>query len=143
MSRSVTARRSTAASLKRLAFGLLILGQLWLAPAALASGSVFAGTWTSTDVPDGSTQLLSVSANATPTVTYQDLFASGCANNGARSTHFAAVGMGSISGTALDVSFARSGCGAFQLGAFDLPFAYDADTDTLVDGFGITWHRRQ
>ena len=142
MSRSTISHLLVTSRVRRLAFGLLVLGQLSLAPAAFASGSAFAGTWTSTDVPDGSTQLLSVSANAMPTVTYQDLFASGCANNGARSTVFAAVGRGSINGTELDVSFARSGCGAFQLGAFDLPFVYHADSDTLVDAFGITWHRR-
>jgi hypothetical protein len=61
---------------------------------------------------------------------------------GARSTVFAASGKASINGTELDVSFARSGCGAFRLGAFDLPFFYDAGTDTLVDAFGITWQRR-
>ncbi len=137
-----TTRRLPAPGLKRLAFALLVGAQLLLAPAAFASGSVFAGTWTSIDVPDGSTQLLSVSANGSPTVTYQDLFASGCANDGARSTVFAAVGKATIDGNVLDVSFAMSGCGSFKLGSFELPFTYDSAADTLTDGFGIVWHRR-
>lgn len=126
-----------------LAVSAALLLLVSLAPTAQAARSVFAGAWTSFDIPDGSAQTLVVSADSTPTVVYRDSYASASARQGARSTVFVASGIGTIDGDHLDAWYARSGCGAFRFGSWGLPYVYDASTDTLLDGFGITWHRIQ
>lgn len=100
----------------------------------------FEGHWTSTD-RDGSRQLLAVSGGPTPNVNYEDLFASGCAANGDRSTHFFAEGRGSISATRMSVAYASGGCVTWQVGPFVIVFVHDPATDQLVDSEGIAWRR--
>ena len=122
-----------------LATWLVAAGVLALAP-AVAAGSGLAGTWVSTD-SDGSAQMLAIGRGATPAVTYQDFFASSCANSGSPSTHFVATGRGWVDGSSLWVEFRNGGCGRQAIGPFGLGFSYDDGTGTLIDDFGITWTR--
>jgi len=110
------------------------------AAAAAAPNSAFTGLWVSTDT-DGSTQLLKVSGGTTPSVLYQDFYASVCANNGSRSVHWTASGTGTVDGDALFASFKTSGCGSFGIGAYESPWFYDGATDTLTDPYDVTWYR--
>ena len=108
-------------------------------PAAAAS-SVFAGLWSSTDY-DGSHQTLVVSAGESPSVTFQDFYASACADHGDRSTHWVSAGSAMVDGDVLSVHFHRSGCGTFGIGSYDDEWYYDSGSDTLTDSAGITWYR--
>ena len=110
------------------------------APASAASGTPFAGIWTSTDT-DGSSQTLSVSGGSNPSVVYQDFYASGCDTFGGPATHWTAAGKGSTDGDTLWVGFHKSGCGTFGMGGYGDFYVYDSGSDTLVDQFGITWYR--
>jgi hypothetical protein len=108
---------------------------------ATAASSPFAGRWASTDPADGSFQQLLVSAGSAPTVTFEDFYASSCANNGSSSTLWVSAGRGQIDGDTLYVGFHKSGCGRFTIGAYDDWFSFDSATDTLTDSFGTTWSR--
>jgi hypothetical protein len=111
---------------------------------AAASGSVFTGEWTSTDVADGSTQYLLVAGATVPHVTLFDLYARYCASHGAPSTVFAGSGEGTINGDVLDVGIGRASCGSYQvdLGLFaGLSYTYQGVAGTLLDSYGNTWHR--
>ena len=68
---------------------ILVLAAVAIGPggAIRPATTPFEGRWTSTD-HDGSRQLLAISGGMTPAVSYEDLYASGCADNGDRSTHF-------------------------------------------------------
>jgi hypothetical protein len=123
-----------------LALWLVGAGLLALAPAVSAADPGFTGTWISTDT-DGSTQGLAVGRGSTPAVTYQDFFASSCADGGAPSTHFVATGRGSIDGSSMWVDFRNGGCGRAMTGPFGFAFSYDSGSDTLTDDFGVTWYR--
>lgn len=125
--------------MKRLALGLSLVALLAVAPVVSAAQSQFSGRWVSTDPADGSTQTLSVSAGDTPAVTYIDFFASTCANGGSPATVFTAAGQGTVDADALVVDFHKSGCGRSGAGGFTLEWTYD--NGTLLDGFGIVWHR--
>ena len=122
-----------------------VQGSCQFTTARAPSTSVFAGDWTSTDWADGSTQLLNVSSSSTPAVTFTDLYASVCANAGARSTVFDASGTGTITGTEsgieLDVTFNRAGCGSYRYPLTSMTFTYSPDADALDDDQGNTWHR--
>jgi hypothetical protein len=107
---------------------------------AFASGSPFQGSWTSTD-SDGSHQTLHVSAGSTPSVVFQDFYASGCDLFGGPSTHWTANGQGSVDGDDLFVDFHKSGCGTFLKGGYGDYWTYEPATDTLLDSVGITWSR--
>ena len=108
---------------------------------AAATASPFAGRWTSTDPGDGSSQALLVSAGSTPAVTFQDFYASSCANHGSPATQWTSAGRGEVDGDTLYVHFHKSGCGRFNIGQYDDWYAYDAGSDTLTDSFGIVWQR--
>jgi hypothetical protein len=132
-------------SVRRLLKGVIALwlvtaGVLALTPTVSAAGSIFAGTWVSTDT-DGSTQTLAIGRGPTPAVTYEDFSARFCVDGGAPSSHFVATGQGAIDDATLWVAFRNGGCGRFAIGPFGLGFRYDSSTDTLTDDFGITWHR--
>lgn len=120
--------------------GALLLGQLVAASTSAAGPSPFKGLWTSIDT-DGSSQLLIVSGGSTPSVTFEDFYASACDRFGGPSTHWVSAGRGSVDGDALFVSFHRSGCGTFSIGAYDDVWAYDAGSDTLIDSADIVWTR--
>ena len=114
---------------------------LVVAPTSAASASSqFKGSWTSIDT-DGSSQTLTVSGGASPSVVYQDFYASGCNNFGGPATHWTAAGKGSVDGDLLEVAFHKSGCGNFLQGGYGDAYVYDEGTDTLVDTFGIIWYR--
>jgi len=106
-----------------------------------AGTSPFAGRWTSTDPDDSSSQVLVVSGGDTPTVTFQDFFASACANHAGPASHWVSAGLGEVDGDTLYAHYHKSGCGGFSIGAYDDWYQYDAGTDTLTDSFGITWYR--
>jgi hypothetical protein len=121
--------------------GLLMLAiALPTATAAAAVKSDFTGLWVSTDT-DGSSQTLSVSAGARPSVVYQDFYASGCDQFAGPATHWVASGFGSVEDDTLYVEFHKSGCGTFLQGGYVDAYTYDSGTDTLTDSFGITWYR--
>ena len=123
-----------------LALWLVAAGLLALAPAVSAADPGFAGTWVSVDT-DGSTQALAIGRGSTPAVTYQDFYAGTCDNHGAPSTHFVATGRGTIDGPSMWVEFRNGGCGSHKIGPFGLLLSYDGSSDTMTDGFGITWYR--
>lgn len=133
------------ASLRFTALGAALI--LVLAAVAVGPGGAirpattpFEGRWTSTD-HDGSRQLLAVSGGMTPTVSYEDLFASGCADNGDRSTHFFAEGRATISGPKMTVAFPGGGCVTWRVEAYVVDFEHDPATDGLLDNTGIRWRR--
>jgi hypothetical protein len=107
---------------------------------AAAPATNFTGIWTSTDT-DGSSQMLIISSGSSPSVVYQDFYASGCDNAGVPTTHWTASGKGFIEGDILVAQFHKSGCGRFLQGGYLDTYTYDGGTDTLVDSFGITWYR--
>jgi hypothetical protein len=121
-------------------FGTLLLGQLVVASASAAGPGPFRGLWTSTDT-DGSTQLLIVSNGATPSVTFEDFYASACDRAGWPATHWVSNGQGSVDGDLLLVEFHKSGCGLFSIGAYEGFWLYRADSDTLIDPDDIVWTR--
>lgn len=127
---------------RALVVALVALGALFVvAPVSAAPTSTqFTGIWVSTDT-DGSSQMLIVSGGRSPSVVYQDFYASGCDTFGGPSTHWVAAGKGRVDGDTLWVGFHKSGCGWFGKGGYGDFYAYDAGTDTLVDQFGITWYR--
>lgn len=116
----------------------LLLIQALILP-ALGAGSPFKGQWTSTD-SDGSTQRLIVSSGATPSVVFEDFYASSCARFGP-ATHWVSSGKGELDGNDLIVAFHNSGCGTFSIGAYDDFWTYQSGSDTLLDSVGITWTR--
>ena len=124
-----------------LGIGILLVA-LGLPATAFAAqpASPFTGSWESVDF-DGSHQTLVVSSGATPSVTYQDFFASGCDNAGVPTTHWVAAGKGSVEGDVLGIQYGKSGCGRFLQGGYEDWYLYDADTDTLIDTADIVWTR--
>jgi len=121
--------------------GSILLAVIVGGVTAAATASPFAGRWTSTDPDDGSSQALMVSAGSTPSVTFQDYYASSCANHGSPATQWTSAGRGEVDADTLYVHFHKSGCGSFNIGQYDDWYAYDAGTDTLMDSFGIVWQR--
>jgi hypothetical protein len=108
--------------------------------ATAAAKTSFTGLWISTDT-DLSTQVLRVGTGTSPSVSYQDFYASVCFNAGSPTTHFNSSGTGTVTGDTLDVHVSMSGCGPYDNGAYDVTYYYDSGTDTLSDDFGITWYR--
>ena len=127
---------------RALVVALVALGAVFVvAPVSAApTSTLFTGIWVSTDA-DGSSQMLAVSGGRSPSVVYQDFYASGCDTFGGPSTHWVAAGKGTVDGTTLWVEFHKSGCGWFGKGGYVDFYTYDAGTNTLVDQFEITWYR--
>ena len=118
-----------------------------IAGALLAGGggsrpsTPFEGTWTTTDVPDGSTMNLYVGSGATPAVRFEDLFATGEACVADKSKVFTADGVGEITGNNLVVTYPNGGgCGSWQV-EIGGAYLYDRDTGTLRDQDGLVWTR--
>lgn len=109
--------------------------------AAPAVGTQFSGLWVGTDTADGSTQVLQVSAGQSPSVVYQDFYASSCEEHGSRSTHWVSAGRGWVDGSYLVIEFHKSGCGSFSIGAYVDFYEYDAGSDTLTDSWGNVYSR--
>ena len=143
---------------------LVVLLQLVAAPATLASPGApagFAGIWKAIDCAqwwedghvdcsiwgDGSDLRLSVTTGEAPRVTFQDVYASFCANNGAAAVRWVAAGYGMYEDIFLWLTFTKSGCGAFGKGGYGgIQLYHDPGSDTLWededgDGWGIVWNR--
>jgi len=113
-------------------------------PVASPSASppaAFEGRWTATDVPDGSTLTLIVSAGTTPVVEFQDDLATGDACAADEVKIFRADGLGEITGNRLVVSYPDGGGCGLHLVSIAGRYDYEGGTDTLRDQDGITWAR--
>jgi hypothetical protein len=106
-----------------------------------AGGGVLAGTWTSTDVPDGSHQTLTItgSGNHVYSIVYVDDEATGaCGGRPARLS-----GPGFVDGDSV-LMVAPLVClpgGNALRERLAIGVQYDPETDSLVDDFGIVWSR--
>ncbi|MEW5992481.1 MAG: hypothetical protein AB1736_14220 [Chloroflexota bacterium] len=104
--------------------------------------TVFEGTWTTTDPEDQSTMTLVVAAGTTPTVHFEDAFATGAACVADPVKVFTAEGTGRISGSILAVSFPDGGgCGLMIVEVGPWFYEYDEATDTLEASDGLAWSR--
>ena len=130
-------------------YGLIALALVLaaVAGAILAGGGAsrpstpFEGTWTTTDVPDGSTMNLYVGAGTTPSVRFEDLFATGAACIADATKVFTADGVGEIDGNRLVVRYPNGGgCGSVLV-SITGHYLYDRDAGTLRDQDGIVWTR--
>lgn len=133
-----------------LRYGLVALALIaaTVAAAILGGGSkspfrttVFEGTWTAIDVPDGSTLTLVVGGGSRPVVHFEDDLATGAVCVLDELKLFKADGTGEINDSRLVVEFPEGGgCGAMTV---DLAMAYDyvAGSDTLRDQDDLRWTR--
>jgi len=126
---------------------------------ASSPGTGFTGRWESIDCAslegappdcsiwgDGSLQTMTIGPGATPAATYQDAFASVCANNGSPSTRWVAAGSGEYEDIFLWLTFDKSGCGTFGMGGYGgVQLYHDPGSDTIWqgagDGYGWIWYR--
>lgn len=156
-------------TIKVTAIAAIAVTQLFAASAMLGGHSSthgYAGTWAAVDCAtwweegpdghlvdcntwgDGSIQTLTIGRGDAPRVTYQDAYASYCANNESPSTRWVAAGTGYYDGGQLWPVFSKSGCGAFGQGGYAGAALYhDPGSDTLWedpdgDGWGLVWYRR-
>jgi hypothetical protein len=121
-----------------------IAAALLVAGALQRPSTVFEGTWISIDPADRSTQTLAVGPGSTPTVHFQDHFATGDACVADTIKLFEADGTGAIDGHSLGVTWPDGGgCGSRTVAIGDGTYAYDEATDTIVDGQDLTWRRVQ
>lgn len=133
-----------------LRYGLVALALIaaTAAAAVLGGGSntpfrstFFEGTWTTIDVPDGSTMRLVVGEGTTPAVRFVDELATGGVCDLDPVKRFIADGTGEISGSRLVVEFPDGGgCGLMTV---EVAMAYDyvAGSDTLRDQDDVRWTR--
>ena len=134
-----------------------------IAPAAAASPATgFTGRWTAIDCAtwwespnpvdcgvwgDGSALTLTIGPGERPAATFQDAYASVCANGGSPSTRWIAAGTGEYGGIHLWLTFSKSGCGTYGMGGYGgVQLYHDPGSDTLWegvgdDGWGIVWYR--
>lgn len=111
-----------------------------LAPPALAAEGSLAGTWASVDT-DGSNQTLSITGSGRRVysmVYFDESASSACAGAPAR-----VAGPGFVDGDSVylvGTLVCLPGGNPFRE-RLTISFDYDAGTDTLTDGFGITWER--
>lgn len=103
--------------------------------------TVFEGTWTTIDHPDGSTMTLVVGEGTTPAVRFVDELATGGACDLDPVKRFTADGTGEISGSRLVVDFPDGGgCGLMTVEVAGV-YEYLANRDMLVDQDGFGWTR--
>ena len=119
-----------------------VVAAILVGGSARAPSTVFEGTWTSIDQPDGSTMTLLVGPGLTPKVHFEDDFATGAACVDDVVKRFTADGTGAISGNHLLASFPDGGgCLLRKVPMGDGYYDYNPGTDTLLDGQGLTWER--
>jgi hypothetical protein len=122
--------------------GALLAGALIGAGGGPARGTVFEGTWTTTDPGDGSGMLLVVARGNAPAVYFEDPYASGAACVADRIKRFTAVGAGSIIDGRLHVTWPDGGgCGLVTVPIADGNLDHDPRIDALVDADGLIWIR--
>ena len=129
-------------------FGLVAAALVAALVAAMALGvgspsrsTVFEGIWTTTDPADGSTMNLYVGGGGTPTIRFEDLFATGAACVADEVKIFRADGTGQITGTRLEATFPDGGgCGLDSVSMAGT-YVHDSDADTLLDQGGLIWTR--
>lgn len=120
---------------------IAIVGAALLAGGGFSSRSVFSGTWSSTDPADGSDQTLVIGAGTSPSVHFEDDFATGLACREDAVKVFTADGTGQISDDTLDATFPDGGgCGSTTV-EIALHLVYDRATDSLRDQDGLVWLR--
>ena len=132
-------------------YGLIAVAMIIaIVGAALAAGfgparsTVFEGAWTSTDVPDGSTQTLVVGPGTDPAVHFVDDFATGAACVADEVKVFTMDGTGTIVDDRLVVVWPDGGgCGLMKVEVGPGSYTYDQATDTIADGQELTWTRVQ
>lgn len=118
--------------------GALTTSALAVSPAHAAGG--FTGSWEATDIPDGSHMTLSISGTgARYAVQLHDESAT-AACQGAPAT---VTGPGRLDGATLlvDATLTCRPGGNVIRHRIALLFSYDTGSDTLEDGFGVTWYR--
>jgi hypothetical protein len=127
--------------------------------AANSAATGFSGRWQSIDCAslegappdcsvwgDGSLQFMTIGPGATPAATYQDTYASVCADNGGPS-RWVAAGSGEYDDIFLWLTFTKSGCGTFGMGGYGgVQLYHDPGSDTIWededgDGYGLIWYR--
>jgi hypothetical protein len=118
-----------------------VAGALIAGGGASRPSTPFEGTWTTIDVPDGSTINLYVGAGTNPAVRFEDLFATGAACIADKTKVFTADGTGEITGNSLVVTYPNGGgCGSVLVGIAGA-YVYDRDTGVLRDQDGLVWTR--
>jgi hypothetical protein len=122
-----------------LALVLAALVGAMLAGGGSSPSTPFEGTWTATDVADGSTMNLYVGAGTTPSVRFEDLLATGDACIADARKVFTAEGTGEITGNRLRVAYPDGGgCGSAVVSIAGV-YLLDRDTGTLRDQDGNVW----
>jgi len=131
------------------------------AVALAAPSSGFAGVWRSVDCAqwwedghvdcsvwgDSSQLSLTIGDGTAPRATFQDSYATVCANGGSSATRWVSAGSGAYEDVFLWLTFMKSGCGSFGQGGYGAAQLYhDPGSDTLWededgDGWGIVWYR--
>jgi len=106
----------------------------------LGGFTAFEGRWRATDPTDRSTETLVIDGGRSPDVHLEDDFSIDCQRRGDTTTNYVATGRGEVAGSRLVVRYATAGCEE-PLAAYEVVYAYDAATDTLLDDHGISWDR--
>lgn len=118
--------------------GLLLLGASILPMEARASHNDFHGLWASTDVVDGSSQLMTIGGGGSPAMVLIDFDATVACPAGGLAI---VSGRGEIDGDSMTVASARIRCAASGPSG-SVAFTLTAQGDgTLLDSAGSTWHR--
>lgn len=135
---------------------VLLLGMIVAAPAVQAAppSTPFSGAWIGQDPepPDGDGSILHliVEGGANARIVFTDEFGTVCVSEGASVTFFRSFLTGKVDGDTLNARFKVAKCGShtvvFLIGE---PYSLDYDDngtpdpsdDTLLDAFGLLFHR--
>jgi hypothetical protein len=120
--------------------GVITVASATLSPLASAASGPLAGTWTSIDIPDGSSQTLDIRGSGARvySMLWLDHGATACGGDPAQIS-----GPGYPDGDDLIMVGALK-ClpgGNFIRSRIAIGFVYDGSADTLTDEFGVVWHR--
>jgi hypothetical protein len=119
-----------------------VAAALFAAGGGPSRSTVFEGAWTSIDRGDGSTMNLIVGAGSSPSVHFEDLFATGVACVADEVKVFTMDGIGAIVGERLFVEWPDGGgCGLVTIDIGPGAYTYDEATDSITDGDALAWTR--